>query len=54
VIALDRDLPGVHGDTLFTRRLEDRSAVFGVLAEIETLGLELLALRHITTGPKSP
>lgn len=34
--------------------LEDRSALFGVLAEIEGLGLELLELRQIPTGPKSP
>jgi hypothetical protein len=27
--------------------LEDRSAVFGVLAQIEALGLELLELRQI-------
>jgi hypothetical protein len=30
------------------------SALFGVLAEIEALGLELLELRQIPTEPKSP
>jgi hypothetical protein len=30
------------GDTVLTGRLEDRSAVFGVVAQIEALGLELL------------
>jgi hypothetical protein len=29
--------------------LEDRSAVFGVVAQIEALGLELLELRQITS-----
>jgi hypothetical protein len=35
------------GETVLTGVLEDRSAVFGVLAQIEALGLELLELRHI-------
>ena len=39
------------GDTVLTGRLEDRSAVFGVVAQIEALGLELLELRQITAGP---
>ena len=34
--------------------LEDSSALFGVLVEIEALGLELLELGQIPTGPKSP
>ena len=33
------------GETVLTGSLEDRSAVFGVLAQIEALGLELLELR---------
>ena len=37
------------GDTVLTGRLEDRSAVFGVVAQIEALGLELLELRMV--GP---
>jgi hypothetical protein len=37
-----------RGDTVLTGRLEDRSAVFGVVAQIEALGLELLELRQIT------
>ena len=41
-------------DTVLTGLLEDRSAVFGVLAQIEALGLELLELRRIQTRPKSP
>ena len=35
------------GDTVLTGWLEDRSAVFGVVAQIETLGLELLELRQL-------
>jgi len=40
------------GDTVLTGRLEDRSAVFGVVAQIEALGLELLELRQITAKPR--
>jgi hypothetical protein len=39
-------------ETVLTGMLEDRSALFGVLAQIEALGLELLELRQIT-GPTS-
>jgi hypothetical protein len=39
------------GDTVLTGVLEDRSAVFGVLAQIEALGLELLELRQIRARP---
>ncbi|HEY1777531.1 MAG TPA: hypothetical protein VGG41_15335 [Solirubrobacteraceae bacterium] len=35
------------GETVLTGLLEDRSAVFGVVAQIEGLGLELLELRRI-------
>ena len=42
------------GETVLTGSLEDRSAVFGVLAQIEALGLELLELRHMTAEPQSP
>lgn len=38
----------VHGsETVLTGLLEDPSAVFGVLAQIEALGLELVELRQI-------
>ena len=36
-------------ETVLTGLLEDRSAVYGVLAQIEALGLELLELRQIPT-----
>ena len=37
-------------DTVLTGLLEDRSALFGVLAQIEALGLELLEVRHDRQG----
>jgi hypothetical protein len=39
-------------ETVLTGLLQDQSAVFGVLAQIEALGLELLELRQIT--PRTP
>ena len=39
------------GETVLTGLLEDRSALFGVLAQIEALGLELLELRQIRAKP---
>ena len=41
------------GETVLTGLLEDRSAMFGVLAQIESLGLELVELRPVRAGPKS-
>ena len=39
-------------ETVLTGRLEDRSAVFGVLGQIEALGLELLEFRQTSElGP---
>jgi hypothetical protein len=35
------------GETVLTGLLEDRSALFGVLAQIESLDLDLLELRQI-------
>lgn len=39
------------GETVLTGLLEDQSALFGVLAQIEALGLELLELRRVGPGP---
>jgi hypothetical protein len=39
------------GETVLTGLLEDRSALFGVLGQIEALGLELLELRQIWPRP---
>lgn len=41
-------------ETVLTGLLQDRSAVFGVIWQIEGLGLELLELRHIEAGPSLP
>jgi hypothetical protein len=41
------------GETVLTGLLEDRSALFGVLEQIEALGLELLELRQIQASPTS-
>jgi hypothetical protein len=41
------------GETVLTGLVEDRSALFGVLAQIEALGLEPLELRQITAAPTS-
>lgn len=41
-------------ETVLTGLLEDRSAVFGVLGQIEALGLDLLELRQIRVRSKSP
>jgi hypothetical protein len=40
-------------ETVLTGVLTDQSAVFGVVAQIEALGLELLELRQIGAGPAS-
>jgi hypothetical protein len=43
-----------HGaDTVLTGLL-DRSALYGVLAEIEALGLDLVEVRRLTPRRKSP
>ena len=42
----------VHGDTVLIGRLPDQSAVHGVLAQIEALGLELIEVRR-RWGPAS-
>ena len=41
------------GETVLTGWLEDRSALFGVLVQIEGLGLELLEVRQVRTSPQS-
>ena len=47
--ALDAQTQG--GDTLLTGRLPDQAAVYGVIAKLEALGLELLELRSSAAGP---
>ena len=47
-------VPLWHGaDTVLTGLL-DRSALYGVLAEIEALGLDLVEVRQLTRHQKSP
>jgi hypothetical protein len=41
-------------ETVLTGLLEDRSAVFGVVAQIEALCLELVELRQIRARPAPP
>ena len=46
--------PRQHGAHTVLTGLLDRSALYGVLAEIEALGLDLLELRKLTPGRGSP
>ena len=47
-------IPQQHGaDTVLTGLL-DRSALYGVLAEVETLGLDLVEVSQLTPGRRSP
>jgi hypothetical protein len=39
-------------ETVLTGSLEDRSALFGVLAQIEALGLDLLEIKQINGWPQ--
>jgi hypothetical protein len=39
------------GETVLTGLIEDSSALFGVLEQIESLGLELLELRQLQARP---
>jgi len=43
----------MRSETVLTGWLEDQAALFGVLAQIEGLGLELLELRQIRVSPRS-
>lgn len=43
-----------RGETVLTGWLEDRSALFGILAQIEGLGLELLEIQQVRTRRQSP
>jgi hypothetical protein len=46
--------PRRHGAHTVLTGLLDRSALYGVLAEIEALGLDLLEVRQLTPDRKSP
>jgi hypothetical protein len=46
--------PQRHGAHTVLTGLLDRSALYGVLTEIEALGLDLLEVRRLTRDRKSP
>jgi hypothetical protein len=46
--------PRHHGAHTLLTGLLDRSALYGVLAEIEALGLDLLEIRKLTQDRTSP
>ena len=41
-------------ETVLTGLLEDQSALFGVIAQIEALGLELLEVRQVRAESRAP
>lgn len=41
-------------DCLLTGAVHDRAALFGVLAEIDSLSLELIEIRRLAAAPDSP
>jgi hypothetical protein len=43
-----------HGAQTVLTGLLDRSALYGVLAEVEALGLDLLEVRQLAPGRTSP
>ena len=46
-------VPELKGsETVLTGVLEDRAALFGVLAQIEALGLDLLEVRRVRAQPQ--
>lgn len=47
-------VPQRHGTQTALTGLLDRSALYGGLAEIETLGLDLLEVRQLVPDRKSP
>ena len=47
-------VPQWHGADTVLIGLLDRSALYGVLAEIEALGLDLVEVRQLTRHRKSP
>jgi hypothetical protein len=48
-------VPELKGDeTVLTGLLADRAALFGVIAQVEALGLELLEVRQVTATAELP
>jgi hypothetical protein len=50
--SMDHEFTG--SETVLTGLIEDRSAVFSLVAEVEALGLELLELRQVEPKPNEP
>jgi hypothetical protein len=44
----------MRSETVLTGWLDDRSALFGVLAQIEGVGFQLLEVRHVRASSSSP
>src|SRR4051812_15637663 len=49
--SLEAELRG--GETVLTGLLADRSAVFGTVAQVESLGLELIEIRRVQLRPEA-
>jgi hypothetical protein len=45
---------GQGEDTVLTGTLIDQAALYGVLAQLEALGLELLEVKHLPSPAKGP
>jgi hypothetical protein len=50
--ALDAQAQGQ--DTVLTGTLADQAALYGVLAQVEALGLELVEVRQLPDGERTP
>lgn len=50
--SMDHEFNG--NETVLTGLIEDRSAVFSLVAEVEALGLELLELRQVQPSASDP
>jgi hypothetical protein len=46
--------PEQHGQVTVLTGVLDQSALYGLLAELESLGLDLLEVRQLPRGPGSP
>jgi hypothetical protein len=42
-----------HGDTVLSGTIADQAALYGVLAQLEALGLELIEVRRVPPWPES-
>ena len=42
-----------HGETVLTGRVVDQAALYGILRKVRDLGLPLVAVNRISSGPAS-